>query len=100
MVTSAIGDGEPTRKHINRWYKNSVLRTSWYNFAVELVGKNDAEIIRAKYFGGGNHSCLQRMLVAWYDATVDHSWQMIVDALKEMDEIQVIESIEDNCQVK
>ena len=98
MATSAIGDGEPTRRHINRWYRDSVLRTSWYNFAVELVGKNDAEIIRTTYFGGGNHSCLQRMLVAWYDSTADHSWQMIVDALQEMKEIRVIESVEKHCQ--
>ena len=89
MATSAIGDGEPTWRHINRWYRDSVLRTSWYNFAVELVGKNDAEIIRTTYFGGGNH---------WYDSTADHSWQMIVDALQEVKEIRVIESIEKHCQ--
>ena len=85
-------------KYINRWSKDSILRTSWYNFAVELVGKSTADIISATYFGGGSHSCLQRMLSTWYDATVDHSWQMIVDALNEMDEIRVIESIEDNCK--
>ena len=85
-------------KHINRWSKNSLLRTSWYSFGLELVDKNTVEIIRATYFGGGSHSCLQRMLVTWYDSTPDHGWQMIVDALKEMEEIRVIESIEQCCQ--
>ena len=98
MGITATGDGEPTMKYINRWSKDSILRTSWCNFAVELVGKSNADIIRATYFGGGVHSCLQSMLSTWYESTVDHSWQMIVDALNEMDEVRVIESIEDNCR--
>ena len=100
MVTSAIGDGEPEMKYINRWSKDSILRTSWYNFAVELVGKSSADIISATHFGGGSHSCLQRMLATWYESTVNHSWQMIVDALKEMDETRVIESIEECCKAQ
>ena len=97
MLISAVVDGEPTMKYLQRWSKDSPLRTSWYNFAVELVGKSKTEIIRATHFGGGDHSCLQRMLVTWYDSSIDHSWQVIVDALKEMDESCVVKSIESNC---
>ena len=98
IFKSAIGDGEPTLKYINRWSKDSLLRTSWYNFAVELVDKSTADNIRATYFGGGTHSCLQRVLVTWYDSTAEHSWQMIVDALNEMKEVRLIESIEEHCK--
>lgn len=65
---------------------------------MELVGKNTAENIKATYFGGGCHSCLQRVLVTWYDSTAEHGWQMIVDALNEMKEVRVIESIEEHCK--
>ena len=87
-------------KLLQRWSKDSQIRTKWYNFAVDLVGKAKTEIIRATYFGGGDHSCLQRMLVTWYDSSTDHRWKVIVDALKEMDESRVIESIENHCQKK
>ena len=98
MGITIIGGGEPTMKYINRWSKGSILRTSWYNFAVELVGKSTANIISATYFGGGTHSCLQRMLSTWYESTFDRSWQMIVEALEEMKKIRVIESIEKHCK--
>ena len=86
-------------KDLQKWSKKSPLANgiSWYNFAVELVGMNDAEKIRANHFGGGNHSCLQRMLLVWYDSTTDHSWQMIIDALTDMDKLSVVESIEKEC---
>ena len=86
-------------KHITRWSKNSSLRTCWYNFAVELVGKSNADIIEKNYFGGGSHSCLQRVLMTWYDSTTNHSWQTIIDALRQMDETRVIESIENECLI-
>ena len=86
-------------KHLQRWSNKSALRTSWYNFAVELVGKIKAEVTRTCHFGGGHHSCLHRMLTAWYDSTSDHSWKLIVNALKEMDQVpeRVIEAIEKEC---
>ena len=86
-------------QHLQRWLRDSPLRPNWYNFAVELVGKANTEVIRAKYFQGGNHACLQRMLINWYDSTTstDRSWQVIIDALTEMDEFPVIESIEKDC---
>ena len=99
LFISAV-ENELTMKYLQRWSKDSPLRTSWYNFAVELVGKSKTEIIRATHFGGGDHSCLERMLVTWYDSSIDHSWQVIVDALKEMDESRVVESIESNCLKK
>ena len=71
-----------------------MLRANWYGFSVELVGKTKAENIRATYFGGGDHSCLQRMLVTWYDSSTDHRWEVIIEALKEMDANRVIKSIE------
>ena len=83
--------------HLQSWSQNSPLRAGWYNFAVELVGKNDAEVIRADHFGGGCHSALQSMLVAWYDSTTDHSWQVIIDALTNMNQLSVIEAIENDC---
>ena len=81
-------------KLLQRWFKDSILRTSWYNFAVELVGKTNTEIIRSTHYGGGDHSCLQRMLVTWYDSSTEHSWPMIIVALRDMDESRVIEYIE------
>ena len=84
--------------HLTMWSKNSPLRNDWYNFAVELVGKGSAENIHHKHTGGGNHLALKRMLVFWDKSTTDLSWQVIVDALKEMDEPQVIESIKKECQ--
>ena len=86
-------------KHITRWSKHSPLHNDWYNFAIELVGKSNANNIEATHNGGGSHSCLQRVLVTWYDSTTNHSWQMIVDALRQMDETCVIESIEKECQM-
>ena len=87
-------------KHLMRWSKDSPLRTGWYNFAVELLGKNEAESIRSAHYGGGNHSCLQRMLVAWHNSTTGHSWQMIIDALKEIKEATfVIDDIKAECQM-
>ena len=99
---STIENGEPTMRLLQRWSKEAPTRTSWYNFAVKLVGKPKAEIIRTTYFGGGHHSCLQRMLVTWYDSSTDHSWQVIVNALKELDNIpaSVIKSIKDHCLKK
>ena len=93
-IKSAVGGGEPTMKYITRWSKHSPLRTCWYNFAVELVGKSNADIIKATH----SHSCLQRVLVTWYESTTNHSWQIIVDALTQMDETRVIESIKEECQ--
>ena len=95
---SAVGDGEPTMKYITRWSKYSPLRTCWYNFAVELVGKSNADIIKATHYGGGSHSCLQTVLIIWYESTTNHSWQIIIDALRQMDETRVIESIKEECQ--
>ena len=87
-------------KYLIRWSKDSSLRTGWYNFAVELVGKSSAEVIRATHYRGGNHSCLQRMLVAWYDSTVDHSWQMIMDALEEIEGTEPVkDAIKKECQL-
>ena len=83
--------------HLQSWSQNSPLRAGWYNFAVELVGIIKADNIKADHFGGGCHSALQRMLVAWYNSTTDHSWQVIIDALTNMDELSVIEAIEKEC---
>jgi len=69
----------------------------WYNFAEQLVGTNRAEMIKYKYYGDSCHSCLQELLVLWYDSTTDHSWQVIIDALTEIEAFPVIESIEKHC---
>ena len=97
-LNAAVGDQKPTMNQLNSWSKDSPLRIHWYNFAVELVGKENSEIIRATYVGGGTETCLQRILIVWYYSIKDHSWQMIVDALKQMEEWRVIESITDECQ--
>ena len=86
-------------KDLQKWSKKSPLRTSWYNFAVDLLDEAKARVIKSTYFGGGNHSCLQGMLGEWYNSTSYHSWQMIVDALEEMEEDRVIESIEKDCLI-
>ena len=95
-----VANSEPTKRLLQRWSKNSLLRTnpgSWYKFAVELIGKIKTDIIKNDLSGGGNHLCLQRMLGIWYDSTVDHNWQTIIDALTEMDSFPLIESIERCC---
>ena len=86
-------------KDLTMWSKNSPLHNDWYNFAVELVGKNNAENIQCTHFGGGNRLALQRMLTLWYNSTIDYSWQMIIDALTDMEEACVIESIRRECQI-
>ena len=82
---------------LQQWSKNSQLRTNgkWHNFAVEVIGKVNADSIESDRFGGGNQSCLQSMLRIWYDSTTDHSWQKIIDALTKMKEFRLIESIEE-----
>ena len=95
-----VGDGEPDMKYLNKWSKNSSLRTGWYNFAVELVGTDKADFIKANFYGDRGHSCLQRMLVAWHESTVDHSWQMIMDALEDIDESEPVkDAIKKECQI-
>ena len=84
-------------KDLQKWSKNSPLRVSWFNFAADLVSKINAEVIRAKYFGGGCHSCLQRMLLVWYNSNTDHSWEVIIDALTDMEKLSVVESIKKEC---
>ena len=59
------------------------------------MGEKNAEIIEHKYFGGnGSRWALQIMLQLWHDYARNRSWQMIIDALKEMDKPKVIKSIE------
>ena len=99
IILYAIANEEPTMKHLQMWSKNSILRTQWHDFAVELVGMTDTEVIRAKFYGGGSHSCLQRMLATWYNSTTstDRRWQVIIDALTDMKKLPVVESIEKEC---
>ena len=79
-----------------RWSKNSNLHGEWYSFAVELIGETNTAIIENTHYGGGNRSCLERMLIIWYNAG-GHNWQTIIDALTEMDEFAVIDNIEKEC---
>ena len=97
-IKSAVDDDEPTMRHLNKWCKDSSL-TDWHGFAVRLVGENDAKSIAAKHCGGGYHFALQEMLKAWYESTVDRSWQMIIIALNELERNDVIESIEEECKI-
>ena len=62
------------------------------------MGQIKANDIKSRYYGGGEHSCLEQMLVLWYDST-DHNrnWETIVDALREIGVDSVIDTIEDNC---
>ena len=96
-VTYTKGNNEPTLRHLQRWSKNSTLRTSWYNFSVELIGMNKTDDIKEKHYGGGSHSCLQRVLSTWLTSTPDHDWQIIIDALEELDEFSLIQAIENYC---
>ena len=86
-------------RDLNSWLRGSSLRLNWYSFAVKLLDMNKADVIRAKYFQGGNPACLQKMLTHWYKSTTstDRSWQVIIDALTKMDQFPVIESIEKDC---
>ena len=80
---------------LQRWALDSPLCTDWYNFAVELVGKQKAGIIKYECSGGGCNECLQKMLTFWHDSSTDHSWEVITAALKEIEAVRVIETIED-----
>ena len=92
-------DKEPAASHLQRWSENSPLciDDKWYYFAVGLVGQQKANIIKGTCFGGGTHECLQKMLNVWHQSTTDHSWQTITNALTEIEEFRVIDSIEDEC---
>ena len=96
-VVHTVDNVEPTIAHLQMWSRDSKLRTHWYNFSVKLIGQNETEIIKTKYFGGGTHSCLQKMLVTWQQSTTDPDWQMIIDALEKMKEFSLIDSIESYC---
>lgn len=81
-----------------KWCKQSSLRSEWYGFATELVGKNEADAINRNHGGGGNKECLEKLLGIWYNSTINHSWAIIVDALDEMSADQrVIERIKSEC---
>ena len=82
-------------KYLQTWSENSQLRNNWYDFAAELIGKTNADNIWSTYFGGGNPVCLQEVLKLWYNSTTDHSWEVIIDVLKKMDERRVIDAIEE-----
>ena len=92
-------DKEPAEKHLQRWSAKSPLCSGrkWYKFAVDLVGEQEADIIEGTCFGGGTHECLQKMLGVWHQSSTDCSWQVITNALTEIKEFRVIDSIEDEC---
>ena len=85
-------------RDLQSWSKDSLLRTtpgSWYKFAVEVIGKTKADVIKSKYSGGGDALCLQGMLKIWFDSTTNPDWETIVDALNRMEEYRaIVESIE------
>ena len=87
--------------HLNGWFKNSSLGDDWYDFAVDLVEKSNASSIQNQHHGGWNGFALLEILKVWYDSTVaaDRSWQKIINALEELDKIDVIESIEKECKI-
>ena len=90
-------------ENLTTWSECSPLRINWYNFAVELVGKKEADHIRFTHCGGGCYVALQRTLTTWFESTTDHSWQTIVDVLEQMDDIEVtefiIKSIKEECLI-
>ena len=100
ITCTAVGNSEPNMRDLQSWSKDSLLCTtpgSWYNFAVEVIGKTKADITKSKYSGGGVASCLRDMLNIWFDSTTNPDWETIVDALNRMEEYRVIESIEKEC---
>ena len=81
-----------------KWARKSPLRTNWHGFANKLLGPNEAEALKRTLEGGGNKECLETLLGKWYNTTVNHSWQMIVDALTEMPSAKkVLEKIKKEC---
>ena len=83
------------------WCKQSSLRSeNWYGFATELLNQYEADAIKQNHSGGGNKKCLEDLLGKWYRSTINHSWQVIVDALSAMSEAQeVLERIKEECVV-
>ena len=84
-------------EHLQRWSANTPLCIDWYNFAVDLLGNQEANMIRATNAGGGVRQCLQDMLNVWFNSTTDRNWQVITNALTEIKAFPVIDSIEDEC---
>ena len=82
-----------------KWARKSPLRVDWYEMAVELIGKNEADAIQANHGGGGNKECLRKVLSKWWNSTkaVDCHWQTIYDALMEVEQVRVAENIIDKC---
>ena len=71
----------------------------WYGVAVELVGNSEANAIQTNHSGGGNKECLRKTLNKWWGTTIaaNRSWQVIVDALEDIDAVRVAEDITDKC---
>ena len=99
MCVYILEDGEPAITDVMKWVKKSPLRVDWYEIAVELVGNNQADAIQANHSGGGNKECLRKVLNKWWSSSTESSrnWQTIVDALREIDAVQVIEDITAKC---
>jgi len=99
-VVYILGDQEPQPDHIMKWSKQSSLRSDWYGFSTQLLDKNEADAIKRNLGGGGNKECLEKLLGTWYNSTINHSWQTIIDALNEIGGYQpVIEEITSQCAV-
>jgi len=81
-----------------KWCKQSSLRSEWYGFSIQLLGKNEADAIKCNLGGGGNKECLEKLLGIWYNSTITHNWVIIVDALDEMlADKRVIDRIKSKC---
>ena len=82
-----------------KWAKESPLRVNWYEMAVELVSKNEADTILANHTGGGNKQCLRMLLNKWWNRTTaaDRHWQAIYDVLLKIEQIPVADNILDKC---
>lgn len=103
-----LGSKEPELRDLLSWSELSPLRNylKWYDFAVDLLGVNTADNIKSRYFGGGDHACMQDMLRKWLSCnkSADCTWEHVIDALKKMDTenppMKVIEAIEDECIIR
>jgi len=100
IIIHPVDDQEPTLPHVMKWGKQSPMRTDWFGFATKLLGKSEADTMKQDLNGRGNKECLESLIGIWYNTTVGHSWQMIVDALNEVSTAErVLERIKEECTI-
>ena len=87
--------------HVIKWCRVSACRSEWYDFACELLPRQEARAIESNLRGNGTKACLRKVLERWMNITPNCTWGMIVDALAQLpDATEVREKIIEKFKIK